>query len=262
MTILDNAAPTPSPAGHDAAMAAAFDATQVQAATSATAASSETPPTERPAWLPEGVNTPEELAAAYEALKAGKQETPKITPEAAAAATAAEAAAAASSAGIDFPALEAEFASNGALKPETYAALEAKGFNKATVDGYIAGQTALADRIQTEIYGTVGGLEGYSAMTSWASQNLSQAEIEAFDNAVTNGSVETIKLAVHGLNARYRDAEGSAPTNLLGGHGGSAQTDVYRSTAELTAAMSDPRYAKDPAYRADVEAKLHRSSIL
>lgn len=261
MTTPDNAAPTPSPEGHDAAMAAAFDATQ-KAATPAPAATPQTP-TERPAWLPEGVNTPEELAAAYNALKAGKQEqTPAVTPEAAAAASAADAAAAASQAGVDFASLEAEFASNGALKPETYAMLEGKGFNKATVDGYIAGQTALAERIQTEVYGTVGGVEGYSAMTQWAATNLTPAEIEAFDNAVTNGSVETIKLAVQGLNARYRDAEGSAPPNLLGGHGGSAQTDVFRSTAELTSAMSDPRYAKDPAYRADVEAKLARSSVL
>lgn len=253
-----NVAPVPSPEGHDAAMAAAFDASQAQAATAAPAAQPATPPAaERPAWLPEGIETPEDFRAAFDALMAEQQAAPPAPEQA----TAEQAAEAASAAGVDFPALEAEFAANGGLKPETYAMLEGKGFNKATVDSYIAGQTAIAERIQSEVFSSVGGVEGYSQMTAWAAQNLTPAEVEAFDNAVSNGTVETIKMAVAGLNARYRDAVGNEP-NLLGGGGGNTQTDVFRSTAEITAAMSDPRYAKDAAYRADVEAKLGRSSIL
>ena len=38
--------------------------------------------------------------------------------------------------------------------------------------------------------------------------------------------------------------------------------DVFRSQAELVAAMSDRRYAQDPAYRQDVIAKLERSENL
>ena len=37
--------------------------------------------------------------------------------------------------------------------------------------------------------------------------------------------------------------------------------DVFRSQAELVAAMSDPRYDLDPAYRMDVVDKLDRSNI-
>jgi hypothetical protein len=43
--------------------------------------------------------------------------------------------------------------------------------------------------------------------------------------------------------------------------GSQAQGDVFRSNAELTTAMKDPRYATDPAYRNDV-AKLGRSNIM
>ena len=37
--------------------------------------------------------------------------------------------------------------------------------------------------------------------------------------------------------------------------------DVYRSQAELVAAMSDRRYDNDPAYRQDVIEKLDRSDL-
>ena len=37
--------------------------------------------------------------------------------------------------------------------------------------------------------------------------------------------------------------------------------DVYRSQAELVAAMNDKRYDNDPAYRQDVIEKLERSDL-
>ena len=37
--------------------------------------------------------------------------------------------------------------------------------------------------------------------------------------------------------------------------------DVFRSQAELVAAMSDKRYDRDPAYRQDVIEKLDRSDL-
>ena len=36
----------------------------------------------------------------------------------------------------------------------------------------------------------------------------------------------------------------------------------FRSHAELSRAIADPRYSSDPAYRQDVEAKLARSTDL
>jgi hypothetical protein len=36
---------------------------------------------------------------------------------------------------------------------------------------------------------------------------------------------------------------------------------VYRSVAEVVAAMSDPRYKSDAAYRSDVERKLAISNV-
>jgi hypothetical protein len=38
-------------------------------------------------------------------------------------------------------------------------------------------------------------------------------------------------------------------------------TDVFRSQAELVAAMNDKRYDRDPAYRQDIIEKLDRSNL-
>ena len=48
---------------------------------------------------------------------------------------------------------------------------------------------------------------------------------------------------------------------MLQGKAADSRGDVYRSQAELVAAMSDPRYDTDPAYRADVVEKLESSDL-
>ena len=39
-------------------------------------------------------------------------------------------------------------------------------------------------------------------------------------------------------------------------------TDSFGSVAQVTEAMNDPRYSKDPAFRKEVEDKLARSSVI
>ena len=98
-------------------------------------------------------------------------------------------------------------------------------------------------------------------MVNWASNNLGTSEVQAFDEVINSGSVDAIKLAVSGLKSRYEDANGREGTMVTGK--APVQTkDVYRSQAELVAAMNDKRYDLDSAYRQDVIAKLERSDNL
>ena len=48
---------------------------------------------------------------------------------------------------------------------------------------------------------------------------------------------------------------------MLSGKAADSRGDVFRSQAELVAAMADPRYDSDPAYRADVVEKLNSSDL-
>jgi hypothetical protein len=112
----------------------------------------------------------------------------------------------------------------------------------------------------TQIQDSVGGVDEYQNMLQWAGQNLSEQEINLYDAAMDRGDPLTMFFAAQALNSRYQDAvgydgemlTGSAPRNTSNG---------FRSQAELIAAMSDPRYDKDPAYRQDIADKLAVSNI-
>ena len=114
---------------------------------------------------------------------------------------------------------------------------------------------------QSSILDSVGGQESYNEMVQWASRNLDSAEIENFNQVTNSGNVAAIKFAVEALSNRYKSAEGSeAP--LITGKQGVGKEPGFRSHAELSRAIADPRYNNDPAYRQDVEDRLARSQDL
>lgn len=110
-----------------------------------------------------------------------------------------------------------------------------------------------------QLQNSVGGQAAYNQLTSWAAENFSEGEIEAFDNLVESGNTNAIQLALQALYYRYTDAMG-VEGEMLSGKPARSQ-DVFRSQAELVRAMADARYDKDPAYRQDVIEKLERSDI-
>ncbi len=122
-------------------------------------------------------------------------------------------------------------------------------------------QQTLQDQQITEIKASVGGEQGYADLIQWAADNLPQADIDSF-NAVTNtNNPIAIKFAVESLSNRQRNQEGyEAP--LVTGKAPSNKAKVFRSHAELSRAIADPRYNTDPAYRSDVEERLARSADL
>jgi len=205
--------------------------------------------------------TAEDLEQGYQELVKklgqGTPETPPVvTPEP----TAAEAAkAAAASVGVDMEALAAEFQEKGELTDETYKALEAKGLPKSLVDKHIDLLQMEATLLQQEVFTSVGGEDNYKSMIEWAATNLNEAEIDEFDKAV-GSTKEQIKAAVLGLLTKYQEATGQDPQSLIQGKA-NAGDDSFQSWAQVTKAMSDPQYQKDPAYRAMIQAKLSKSNL-
>ena len=109
------------------------------------------------------------------------------------------------------------------------------------------------------VYQAVGGEQEYGALTSWASENLSDNEIDTYDAMIESGDMGQISFALQALYYRYTEAMGQ-DGNMLQGKPAQAQGG-FRSQAELVAAMNDPRYDNDPAYRQDVINKLERSDL-
>jgi len=118
----------------------------------------------------------------------------------------------------------------------------------------------MSDKDVTELKGIVGGDANYSNMLSWAKSNLQQQEIDMFDSVMSRGDVASAFFAINSLAQRYQDQSGY-DGKMLTGTPAKSGGDTYRSQAEMVAAMSDPKYDKDPAYRRDVMEKVARSDI-
>jgi len=117
----------------------------------------------------------------------------------------------------------------------------------------------LTDAEMNTVYNSAGGEAEYNKLTSWAAQNLAENKLDAFNSIVNQGDATAIQIAVAGLRSEYESQEGYEGRMLQGK--AARTTDAFRSQAEVVAAMGDPRYERDEAYRQDVYDKLERSNI-
>jgi hypothetical protein len=168
---------------------------------------------------------------------------------------------------IDFQDMNVRWQQSGTLEPGDYEQLAEAGFNRDMVDAYLSGlqykqtqDTALSVKEVASIKESLGGEAEYNKMIEWAAANLSADEVEGFNQIINTQPMASVKMAISGLHARYSAVEGREP-KLIGGRAPKGNTDKFESTAQLVAAMSDPKYSTDPAYQRKVQEKLSRSSI-
>ena len=101
-----------------------------------------------------------------------------------------------------------------------------------------------------------------SAVNVYKSGNLSKAEQDVFNNMVDSGDVEQAKFAVQGLMTKAGATYNPNQPELFEGTSDVTSPDAYQSVSQVTDAMNDPRYDKDPAYRREVEQKIARSKVI
>ena len=162
-----------------------------------------------------------------------------------------------------------EYAKNGDLSEadvDQLTQLDSKELVAAYIEYYKSGQQkaqvqATTETQVAEVVASVGGKEAYAEMISWAVDNLDQGEIDSYNSVTNSGNPAAIKFAVEALSNRYRNSEGfEAP--LVSGRKADSGVKPYRSQAELARDIANPMYQQDPAFRADVEARLSRSKDL
>jgi hypothetical protein len=207
----------------------------------------------RPEWLPEKFGSAQELAKAYSELEkkfssGDKQEETQTREEP-------------NQSTNTLEPYYKEFADAGTLSEKSYTDLAKMGLDKQLVDGYIAGQKAIAESEIQQVHSIVGGAEKYSQLLDWSTKNLNEAEATAFNDMLDTGSIEQIKLAVSAI-ANRAGISGQEKPRMLEGDTTASTADVFGSIAQVTQAMNDPRYDKDPAYRKEVEMKIARSSVI
>lgn len=114
---------------------------------------------------------------------------------------------------------------------------------------------------EATIMESIGGQESFEAVQGWARENLDAAELEAYNREVNSGDYYRARNALQSLYYAFQENSGYEP-ELIGGKLSGSSSDVFRSSQEVMAAMSDPRYLQDPAYTQDVQDKLIRSDVL
>ena len=118
----------------------------------------------------------------------------------------------------------------------------------------------MSDAQVNSVMNSAGVEASYNRVVEWAASNLPNAQIDAFDSVVDSGNPAAIGIAFQGLQSAYNESNGYEG-RMLQGKAPSSSGDTYRSQAELVAAMGDPRYDTDPAYRQDVIQKLEQSDL-
>lgn len=161
------------------------------------------------------------------------------------------------------------YENDGTLTEEMYDQLNEAGFSDETIDAYLGGLRAelgyddaanvLSESEISNIKNIAGGEEGYAQVVQWASENLPEEDIAAFDEVINTANEAAVRFAVKALVGQYEDAVGRTPELVTGKQSSTGQ--AYRSMAEVVRDMSDPRYDTDDAYRMDVMRKLERSNI-
>lgn len=209
----------------------------------------------RPEWLPEKFGSPEAMAQAYAELE--RKQSSDAPAEAGEQADQVQAPALTQEALQEYS--NAWQQQDYKFTDEQYGELEKMGLPREIVDLYAEGQLALVQSQATELVSTIGGEENYKAMAEWAQSTLSEAEINAYDKAIELDK-ETAKMAVQGMYAQYIKAVGKAP-NLVQGTQAQPGSEVFHSIAEVRAAMGDPRYKTDAAYRQSVANRIAASNI-
>lgn len=248
-------------------------AAPAETAKSPTAPAAAAPATaERPAWLPAKFKTPEDLAASYAALemRLGQPAAPAAgtppapgTPPAGTPPAAPTPPAVTPLTDADLQRYSDVIVTNGALAPEHYAELAAKGIPRAAVDTYVAGQQAVADSLVRAAYDEAGGKEQYHALATWAKEGLAPEVFAQVKAAFASNDRTQILGAVKTMKAMHAQSGATLPpgTRATGTNVAASQYPPIQSTRELTMLMKSYEYKNDPAFRDMVAKRLEHSNL-
>lgn len=242
------AAPAPGSAEYNAAMAAKANAK--------TESAEDTPPKGDAPLIGGKFKSTEDLLAAYQELEKKQgapapEKKPEGTKPADALKVEPEVQDVLMRAGLKQDDLAATFTKDGKLTDDQYKALAGAGIPKAMADMYLRGVAAEGDSIVRNVHAIVGGEKQFADVIGWAKLNADKAALNEYNAAIDSGDMGRITASLRAFQGAFNNAN----PQLIGG-GAPTVTAGFRSDAEMIAAMADPRYAKDEAYRTDVYNKI------
>lgn len=164
-----------------------------------------------------------------------------------------------SQAGLDPNVLRQQLEDSGELAEDAMVALERVGLPRDIVETYVENLNFRREQTISEALEYVGGEQAWRDMVDWGLNNLSEGEIEQYNNLL--GTPEW-RIAADAIAVRMGDAAPNrvAEPSLMTGQQQNGSTFGYRSKSEMKSDMSDPRYTSDPSFRQEVMRKMQSAT--
>lgn len=163
--------------------------------------------------------------------------------------------------GVDVDAIMEEFNEKEGLSDASYEALAKAGMSRVVVDSIIAGQVAVANSFANSLLASAGGEKGLEVLAQFAIQT-DPASVDAYNAAVDRRDLATAKALLNSWKAQRSSRLGTANKQITGRPAQKASTvKGFENRQEMTKAMSDPRYGRDPAFTREVERKVGASTF-
>lgn len=149
----------------------------------------------------------------------------------------------------------------GELSEETQKLIDENGLGKH-IDMLVAGNQALQEKNNQEVFSVVGGEDSYAELQEWGKNNLDENQQAAVNAALFSGDLNLAKLAVQGLQAQYVAANGQAPNRVIeGGSTANADNRPFTDVNQYLAETRTTEYKRNPEHRASIEAKRDKSGF-
>uniref|UniRef100_A0AAU6W0S3 Capsid assembly protein n=1 Tax=Pseudomonas phage Ghual01 TaxID=3138534 RepID=A0AAU6W0S3_9CAUD len=162
-------------------------------------------------------------------------------------------------------AIEQEYEVDNKLSEASLKALEKVGYSRGFVRSFIAGQEAVAAKYVAQIQSFAGGADKFQQVIDHLSANSPDA-VAALEEAMGRQDLNAVKTIINlGMASRSKKF-GKSPERAVNKRASApavsqrATVEGFASQRDMIAAMSDPRYQADPAYRKSVEQKVGASS--
>ncbi|MAK72039.1 MAG: hypothetical protein CMF19_08355 [Idiomarinaceae bacterium] len=162
------------------------------------------------------------------------------------------------SAGLTNEALTEKVLAKGDIDPEDYAALERVGIPESLARQYVENANYRREGERTSMFEYVGGEDNWNNMSSWAAENMQEAEINALNDQLSNGNW---RLAMDSIRARMGPVALQNEPQFISGEQRTGGTTGYRSKSEMIADMRKPEYANSPAFRQEVMKKMQAATF-
>lgn len=165
-----------------------------------------------------------------------------------------------------------EFEETGELSSESVESLKTEyKIPEALINNYVQlakqnrdfATQATEAKFNSEVITAAGGKAEYDRLVKYAGENLSEAEVTAYNKALDSKDVEKVSLYLENFKLKSGTTNSVKPSTKTGGKAsGSTGGGVkpFKSQAEAQKAMDDPKYLRDEAYTKEVEQRVFKST--